>query len=119
MQRKPVSVTVLAVAVVLVAAFFAVSSALASNCIAALVAGIGVVGAASLLSANPRARFVVYIASSLVALSWLALVTQLAIAGWPVPGLVQTIISLVPGLLLLVVCLGCALLAARYSSGHK
>lgn len=118
MQSKPMSVRVLAVVLVVVASLFAVTSAMALSFVAASVSCIGAIGAGGLFSNDPRSRFVVYSASAVVSLSWLALIAELAFSGWPVRGFVQSFISLVPGLLLLTICIGCALLAARYSGEH-
>ena len=106
----------LAMAAFLFAAFFAVTAALASAFLPALVSSVGVVGAAALFVSHPHARFVVYGASAVVALSWLVVIARTAFAGWPVAGSVQSLISLIPGLLLLSICIGCAILAARYPS---
>lgn len=44
--------------------------------------------------------------SSVVTAVWLLNLVQLALDGWPVAGTVDTIISLLPGALLLFVCIG-------------
>lgn len=114
-RSKPLSVKILAVFLLLVALFFAITSVVASAHMATFVSCVGAVGAAGLFSANSRSRHFVYGASAIVALSWIAVIAQLALSGWPVPGVVQSFISLIPGLLLLAVCTGCSILAARYS----
>jgi hypothetical protein len=118
MQSKPLSVKLLAVAVFLFAAFFTITSALALAYIPALVSLVGAIRAVGLFSSHPRSRLLVYGASAFVAVSWLALIGRMALSGWPVPGLGQTLISLIPGLLLLSICIGCAVLAARHPSRH-
>ena len=116
MQPKPVSVRIVAIVLVLVAAYFAATSAAATAYVPALVSVVGLIGAASLLASHPRSRFLVYAASAIVSASWLIVIIQLAISGWPVAGFGQSVVSLIPGIFLLAICAGCALLAARYSS---
>jgi len=116
LKSKPLTVKVLALATFAFAAFFAVTSALSSAYLPTLVSSVGAIGAAALFSSHPHARFLVYAASAVVALSWLVVIARVALSGWPVAGFVQTLISLVPGLLLLSICIGCAILAARYPS---
>jgi len=119
MQSKPISVRVLAIVLALVAAYFVVAAVVASAYFAAAISVVGFIGAVSLLASDPRARFLVYIASVIVSASWLVVIVQLAISGWPVAGFGQSLISLIPGILLLALCGGCAMLAARYSSQNE
>src|SRR5258708_1982234 len=114
MPSKPISVKVVAIILALFAAFFVVTSALAAAYVPMVVSCVGLVGAVGLLSTNPRSRFLVYGASAFVAISWVVPVAQLALSGWPVADLTQSAITLVPGFLLLAICVGCSLLSARY-----
>lgn len=62
--------------------------------------------AIGLLFKRDWASYLWYGIGSVVTAVWLLNIMQLALDGWPVAGTVDTIISLLPGALLLFVCIG-------------
>jgi hypothetical protein len=58
------------------------------------------------------AKYLWYAIGSGVSAIWLVTILRLALNGWPVAGKAETVISLIPGALLLLVCVG-GILAVR------
>lgn len=54
-----------------------------------------------------------------VSLSWLASAIRIALAGWPYDGALPSLISLLPGLLLLTLCAAGSAAVAKYFRGDK
>ena len=61
-------------------------------------------GAGGVALFKPWGRYFVYLVATCTALGWLAVVASLAVNGWPYRGMSRTVMSLVPGLLLVAVC---------------
>jgi hypothetical protein len=66
---------------------------------------------------TPWSRFLVYGLAAFVVLTWLYAVWHVARVGWAYSTATDTVLSLVPGLVLVVACAGCALIASRHLSG--
>jgi len=64
------------------------------------------------------AQFAWHTIALLVSLAWVASVVHTAMVGWPYASVASSVISLVPGLLLLVVCEAGSLVVARYYRGR-
>ena len=78
-----------------------------------LIAGVG-------LSLRKRWSQYLWHALALVAsLSWVASVVRVALSGWPYESALATVISLIPGLLLVTVCAGGSLVVAQHFRGSK
>ena len=75
---------------------------------------VALVGAMALYSSHPKSRYFVYTASAAISIAWILSVLYVALTGWPSYDLLQSIISLIPGLLLLTACVGCSIHAARH-----
>jgi hypothetical protein len=54
-----------------------------------------------------------------VSLSWLASVIRIAMAGWPYEGTLPSLVSLLPGLLLLTLCAAGSAAVAKHFRGDK
>ena len=74
-----------------------------------ITAGLGVVAfltAGGLLLLKVWAKYLAYMFAAGLALSWAYLVWQVAARGWPYRDVLQTVISLIPGAFLLLICAG-------------
>jgi hypothetical protein len=82
--------------------------------VVALVAAIG------LFRRKRWAQFMWHAIAFFVSLSWLVSIIRVAVAGWPYPSFAASVISLLPGVLLLFVC-GCGsfVVARRYRGAHN
>jgi len=69
-------------------------------------AGVSLVSAIGLAMMKPWSRFPIYILSLVTALYWLYVIWSVWKSGWPYDDTVKTAISLIPGVLLVVVCMG-------------
>ena len=67
------------------------------------------VGAVGLVLAKPWARFLVYVIAFFTAAGWAAFTVMLAVHGWPYSGFVRTVTVLLPGLLLVALCVGASI----------
>jgi hypothetical protein len=70
-------------------------------------------GAASLLVDRKWSQYVVYGILTFIVLSWGYTVWAVASAGWPYSDVTNTILSLVPGSVLVLACAGSALIVFR------
>jgi hypothetical protein len=61
-------------------------------------------GAIGLVLSKPWSQYCVHVVSFFTVGGWFYVTISIALHGWPYPGIMQTIISLVPGLLLSMVC---------------
>ncbi|HEY0065610.1 MAG TPA: hypothetical protein VGC21_26070 [Telluria sp.] len=59
------------------------------------------------------AKYLLYALCAGTALLWTGMIVMLTLSGWPVRDPLSTLISLIPGLLLLLVCGGCVLATRR------
>jgi hypothetical protein len=66
----------------------------------------GIITAAGLLRLHAWARYLAYLFAAGLSLSWLYVVWQVGSRGWPFGDWFHTLISLVPGACLLVICAG-------------
>lgn len=66
-----------------------------------------------LLLKRTWASYLWYAIGSGVSAVWLLTIARLALNGWPVAGKTETLISLIPGALLLLVCVGGSLAVRR------
>src|SRR6266404_7927116 len=114
MRPKPLSVKVIAMLIAVLAMVGAIWAFVAGAYAQALFSLIAFVGAIALTSWHPMSRFIVYAASAAISLAWLFALLQVAVAGWPSETLLHSVISLIPGLLLLTVCFGCSIYVARH-----
>ena len=62
--------------------------------------------AGGLLFLKVWAKYLAYVFAAGLALSWLYAVWQVAARGWPYSDVYRTVLSLIPGLLLLLLCAG-------------
>ena len=72
-----------------------------------------VVCAAGLFLGKRWGALLWYAIALTVSCAWLVSVVRVALDGWPYPGVLESLISLVPGLLLLLVCVGGSVAVAR------
>ena len=76
--------------------------------IAALVAAWG------LLRDRPWSQYIVYLIAAMVPISWVFVVWHLTVSGWPYGDATSTVISLVPGGLAIILCVGVILAVFRH-----
>ena len=69
--------------------------------------------AAGLLRLQGWARPLAYLFAAALALGWIYAVWQVARRGWPYPDVLGTVLSLIPGVLLLSLCAGGAWIVHR------
>ena len=76
--------------------------------------------AAGLLLRWKAAKYLWNTIALVASLGWLISIVRLVLKGWPTTGYVDTVISLFPGVLLLIVCLaGSHAVTAHYRAGGK
>jgi len=114
MRPKPIFVKILAAVLVVVAAVFAAWALIAGAPLQTAVALVGLVGAMALWSADPRSRCVVYFSAAVVVGAWVLAVLSVVGEGWPYSDTASNLISLLPGILLLVLCGSCCVYVARH-----
>jgi hypothetical protein len=68
------------------------------------VAAVALVAAVGLLMRKRWAQYLWYLIAGAASVLWLATVARVAISGWPYQDVTSSVISLIPGLLLLAVC---------------
>jgi hypothetical protein len=61
-------------------------------------------GAIGLALGKPWSRYFVYVVAIFTVLGWLAVVGSVAMRGWPYHDVTRSVISLIPGLLLVAAC---------------
>jgi hypothetical protein len=78
-------------------------------------------GAAVGLALSKRwSRYLVYLVAAFTAGGWLYVVATIAVHRWPYPDVLSSLISLIPGMLLAVLCLLCSLFVRRlFVSGRE
>jgi len=119
MRPKPASIRILAVLLAAIASVSALWALVVGAPAQATLATVGLIGAIALWSANPASRYVVYSAAAVIVGSWLYTVIHTAISGWPYQDTVSTVVSLVPGTLLLLLCFGCCAYVSHYFSDRS
>jgi hypothetical protein len=82
---------------------------------AVILAGCGM----GLIRRRKWAKWLWYACSASVSLSWLSSVIPLAIKGWSYEDFAHTIISLIPGALLLFICIGGSFAVRRQYALHR
>ena len=110
-------VKVLAAFLLLVSAYlgwWAVSSAAPFWLVPAVVSLVAAIG---LLRGRRWAQYLWYAMSAIASLLWVFSVVHLALSGWPHETVLASAISLTPGLLLLLVCVGGSIVIARHFRG--
>ena len=65
------------------------------------------------------AQYLWHVMALVVSLSWVVSVVHIALSGWPHESALASVISLVPGLLLLIVCVGGSVVVAKHYRGNK
>lgn len=81
--------------------------------ITATLGGIALLAAAGLLRLQDWAKFFAYLFAAAVILGWIYAVWRVAQRGWPYSDWLTTILSLVPGVLLITLCAGGAWIVHR------
>jgi hypothetical protein len=76
------------------------------------------VGAAGLIMRRSWAKYVVYVMAACTAGGWATYVGWLAVSGWPYRNAQSTVISLVPGLLLVALCVSSSVYVHKYFKSH-
>ncbi len=84
----------------------------------AVLGGGALVTAAGLLLLRVWAKPMAYLFAAGLALAWIYTVWQVALRGWPYPDWPRTVIALVPGALLLIVCAGGAWVVHKQYRRH-
>ena len=79
----------------------------------AALGGTALLTAAGLLRLQGWARPLAYLFAAALALGWIYAVWQVARRGWPYPDVLGTVLSLIPGVLLLSLCVGGAWIVHR------
>ena len=96
--------------------WWAVSSASLLWLLPAVVSLIAAVG----LFLNKRwSEYLWHFIALVASLSWLASVVRVAMSGWHYESVLESFISLIPGLLLVTVCAGGSAVVARHFRGNK
>ena len=72
------------------------------------------IAAVGLWLKKPWSRFVVYAVCLLTIIGWLFFVGVMVWNGWPYAGLAQTIVALLPGVLLIALCIWFMLITFRF-----
>jgi uncharacterized membrane protein YjjP (DUF1212 family) len=103
---EPMAVNLLAVLLVLFAAYIGWWAVSFSAPLWWLASGVAFVAAMGLLRRKRLAQFAWHVIAFIVSIAWVVSVVRVALAGWPHSKIWSSIISLVPGMLLLLVC-GC------------
>jgi hypothetical protein len=115
MRRRPsFAVCVVATAFALYAAYALQAGWAAGSARFVLVGLCALLAAVGLLLGQPWSRFLVCGLAALFVHTWLSMVWQVARVGWPYSTATDTVLSLVPGLVLLVACAGSVLIAFRH-----
>ena len=68
---------------------------------------------------KPWSRFVVYAVCSLTIFGFLFYVGAMALNGWPYPGLAKTVVALIPGALLVALCVWFMVVTFRFFHAAK
>ena len=71
-------------------------------------------GAVGLLLQQSWPRFIVYALATFLSVGWALGVWQTATSGWPHGSLPDTLVALLPGILLVTVCVGSSSIVFRY-----
>jgi hypothetical protein len=79
----------------------------------AVLGGAALLTAGGLLRLQGWAKFLAYLFAAALALGWIYAVWQVARRGWPYPDWLGTVLSLIPGVLLLSLCAGGAWIVHR------
>jgi hypothetical protein len=74
---------------------------------------------AGLWMKKPWSRFVVYAVCSLTILGLLFFVGAMALNGWPYPGLAKTVVALIPGVLVVALCVWFIVVSFRFFRAAK
>ncbi len=75
---------------------------------------LALVGCVGLLLRKKWSQYLVYVVLLGIIVSWAIGVWQVAATGWPYADPLSSIISLAPGILLVLFCAGCGLVVFRY-----
>lgn len=81
--------------------------------VAILIAGVG------LFLRKPWSQYLWHALALVASVSWVASVVRVALPGWPYESALATVISLIPGVLLVAVCVGGSLVVAQHFRGSK
>lgn len=80
----------------------------------AVLGALALTGSFGLVLRRRWSRYVVYSLAFLLISYWSYELWHVVLRGWPYPDLLSSLISLIPGAALILVCLGCCLVTFRY-----
>lgn len=81
------------------------------------VAVFAAVGAAGLFLRKRWAQYFWHLFAGVAMAAWLVKTAEVAVSGWPHEDLLSSVVSLIPGLLLIIVCAGGSIAVARHFRG--
>jgi hypothetical protein len=100
-----VTIRLLAVFLVIIAGYVGWWSITSGQLLWLVLASVALVAAVGLALSKRWSQYLWYAIALGASVLWVVTVVRIAIAGWPYPDVVSSLISLVPGLLLLTVCI--------------
>jgi hypothetical protein len=114
-----IAVRFLSAFLLLVAAYLAWWAIAYGGVVWGLGAVVSLATSVGLFTGRSWGRLLWYLVALTVGSAWIASIGRHALTGWPYSDLPRTLISLLPGLLLLVICGGGSLAVARQFRGAK
>jgi len=112
-----VSVRILAAFLVIVAGYVAWWSISSAEFLWLVAAGLALVAAVGLFMRKRWGQYLWYLIALTTAVLWVVTVVRVAISGWPYDDFASSVISLIPGLLLLTVCIFGSIAVTRQFRG--
>jgi hypothetical protein len=84
-----------------------------------LPATVSLIAAVGLFLSKRWSQYVWHVGALVASLSWVVSIVRVALSGWPYHSTLSSIISLIPGLLLVAVCAGGSAVVANHFRANK
>ena len=112
-------IKLLATFLVVVSAYLGWWAVSAASFLWLLPAVVSLIAAVGLFLSKRWSQYLWHVMALAVSLSWVVSVVRVALSGWPYDSALSSVVSLVPGLLLVAVCAGGSAVVAKHFRGNK
>jgi hypothetical protein len=113
------TIKLLATFLLVVSAYLGWWSVSAATLFWLLPASVSLIAAVGLFLSKHWSQYLWHVVALAVSLSWVVSIVRIALSGWPYDSALSTIVSLIPGLLLVAVCAGGSAVVAKHFRDDK